>query len=470
MSQLMIQLAKARTAKNRQRRLTPAHLQSNFKILDKDSNLIPFTPNPAQQHLMANLTGRDIILKARQLGFSTVIRALHESKAMTDTARLATLAHDQDTTDLLRRMSKRMWEHLPDTIRPQRGTDNASTTIYNNTGSEVIIKTAGSKTGGRGGTLSDVHGSEVAFWTNARDNMAGIMQAVPIYGNVVLESTPNGASGWFYDTCVEALDGNSIWALHFYEWWWDADYQIPLDDGEILDYTDDELLLITKHNLSPEQIKWRRYKIKEIPHTFLQEYPEDVRSCFLTSGNSFFGSIDHAFTAPLDIKRNDEHRYVAGLDFGQSNDFTVMIVIDTFTSQQVDMLRVNKLQWGDIRHQVKQMYNKWGVSLLIAEKNSIGSVNTEELHKDGLNVKPFNTTARSKPALIQTLYAGLHEQGLTLQADSTLKHELQNFISKQTPSGAWAYEGANGSHDDCVIALALAWFAVVRGQNTIGAV
>jgi hypothetical protein len=464
----MIQLAKARTAKNR--RLTSYDdIFDNIQIYDKHMELVPFIPNRAQRHLMGNLTGRDIILKARRLGFSTLIRAMHESKAMTKTAGLATLAHDSKTTSTLRRMSRTMWQNLPSNLKPNRSADNANTTIYENTNSFVIIQPA-TADGGRGEGLTDIHGSEVAMWKYAKETLAGIMQAVPIGGNVILESTPRGASGWFYDTCMEALDGNSIWTLHFYEWWWDADYQIPLDDGEILDYTDDELLLITKHNLSPEQIKWRRYKIKEIPHTFLQEYPEDVHSCFLTSGNSFFGSIDHAFTAPLDIKHNDEHRYVAGLDFGQSNDFTVMIVIDTFTSQQVDMLRVNKLQWGDIRHQVKQMYNKWDVSLLIAEKNSIGSVNIEELRKDGLNVKPFNTTARSKPALIQTLYAGLHEQGLTLQADSPLKHELQNFISKQTPSGAWAYEGANGSHDDCVIALALAWFAVVRGQNTIGAV
>jgi len=272
MSHLKLAIAKAKTKKKRD---LPDFdtIWQHIKILDKRSEIIPFVPNRAQAHLMQNLTGRDILLKPRQLGFSTLIRALHESKAMTTTSRLATLAHDADTTGMLRRMSRRMWEHIPERIRPLRGTDNATTTVYANTGSEVIIKTAGSTAGGRGGTLSDVHGSEVAYWRDASDNMAGIMQAVPLGGNIVLESTPNGAQGWFYDTCMNALDGSGIWKLHFYQWWWNDEYQIPLEQGESLSYADDEIELIIKHNLKPSQIKWRRYKQQEIPHTFLQEYP-----------------------------------------------------------------------------------------------------------------------------------------------------------------------------------------------------
>jgi hypothetical protein len=57
-----------------------------------------------------------------------------------------------------------------------------------------------------------------------------------------------------------------------------------------------------------------------------------------------------------------------------------------------------------------------------------------------------------------------------LQDIDVLAHELRNFISKQTPSGHWQYEGASGVHDDCVIALALAWFMAVRGNVTIQAI
>ena len=467
MSQFKLELARRHAQK---RQAQPDTIQKHLKILDKRNRLVPFTLNKAQQHLIDNLTGRDIIVKARQLGFSTVIRATHETKAMTQTARLATLAHDQNTTNLLRRMSRRFWENLPDSVRPNRSMDNAKTTIYSNTGSEVIIQTAGSSAGGRGGTLSDVHGSEVAFWQNADDNMAGIMQAVPLDGNIVLESTPNGASGWFYEACMQALDNNSVWKLHFYEWWWNDEYNIPLLDGESLTYTDEEQYLAERYNLTPEQIKWRRYKIKELPHKFKQEYPEDILSCFLTSGNSFFGDIEHVYIAQMDIKPQPNKRYIAGLDFGQDNDYTVMIVLDADTLQMVDMLRVNQLSWFDIRSHIKQRANYWNNCNILAEYNSIGSPNIEALQADGIHVTPFYTSAQNKPQLIQSLYTALHDNNLLLQDIPELKHELRNFISKQTPSGHWQYEGANGVHDDCVIALALAYLNLMRGSISIEAI
>ncbi len=470
MSLFKLETMKRQTAKRKQSRgLNRSLIEQHLQVLDKQNNLVPFRYNRPQAHLYPRLTGRDLILKARQLGFSTMIRGMHETKAMTQRCRLATLAHDQDTTDLLRRMSKRFWETLPDDIRPARGIDNASTTIYDNTKSEVVIRTAGSRAGGRGSTLSDVHGSEVAFWKDANDNMASIMQAVPLEGSIILESTPNGAQGWFYEEAMKALAGDSIWTLHFYEWWWDDDYLLPLAHGESLSYNDEEQKLIDKHDLTPEQIKWRRYKLKEIPHEFKQEYPEDIHECFLTSGNSYFGNVEHVFTAPQGKTYDETHRYVAGLDFGQSNDFTVMVVIDTYDNSVVEMLRINRLDWHTMRKRIKLLSKKWHCSIL-AEWNSIGNPNIEELRRDKIHVIPFMTTAQSKPPLIQSLYAGLHEQGLTVLDDSNMKHELRNFISTQSPSGAWKFEASSGSHDDCVIALALAWFLAVRGNVEIIAI
>lgn len=468
---MLLEAVKRKTAQKRQQHtLTRDTLQPHLKILNKNNELVPFVPNKAQRHLAERLTGRDIILKARQLGFSTFVRALHETKAMTETCRLATLAHDGDTTSMLRRMSRRYWDNLPDDIRPDRGIDNATTTIYTNTGSEVIIKTAGSKAGGRGGTLSDVHGSEVAFWADASENIASIMQAVPIDGNIILESTPNGAVGWFYEECMKALSGDSVWTLHFYEWWWDDNYRLPLDKGETLTYSEDEQALVDKHGLSPDQIKWRRYKIKEIPHKFAQEYPEDVFNCFLASGNSFFGDTEHVFTAPLAPKHNPDHIYIGGLDFGQDNDYTVLVILDATTYEQVAQLRINQMRWDTMRDRIRLLCEAWKVNMVIAEWNSIGKVNIESLRDLGLPIRAFKTTNKSKPPLIQGLYTGFHEVGLRLQDDSNTRHEIRNFISKQTPSGHWQYEANEGAHDDTVIATALAWHGVMRSNYTIEAV
>lgn len=445
-----------------------------LRIQDKRDNLIPLRLNRVQKHLLANLTGRDLVLKARQMGLSTAIQADQFVTAITRRTRSATLAHDDAGTALLRRMAERFWANLPDDKRPPRGLDNATTTTYPQTGSEVFIATAGSKNKGRAGTYTRVHGSEVAFWPDAAATMAGLMQGVPDTGQVVLESTPNGAQGWFYERCMEALDGNGVWTLHFFPWWWDDGYRLPLEAGETLDYDGDELRLVQEHGLTPEQIKWRRAKQAELKHLFIQEYPEDPRSCFLLSGIGYFGDLTGVFTAPWGAVPQAGHRIVGGLDFAQTSDYTVCSLIDATTLQQVALLRLNKLPWAEMRRQVVALCKQWDVSTLTAETNSMGSTNIEELRRElaqaqcKTQIIPFTTTNISKAQVMGGLHSALHEGGLKLLDHADQRRELLAFQSKQTLTGLWQFSAPEGEHDDTVIALALAWDGVARGRVVLG--
>ena len=149
---------------------------------------------------------------------------------------------------------------------------------------------------------------------------------------------------------MEAYRGEGIWRLHFYPWWWDAQYRV--ETPEPVEYTADEQRLVDANNLTLEQIKWRRLKQKELGRLFIQEYPEDVITCFLTSGNGYFGDLANVFTAPTNAQRQEGHEYAAGLDFGQSNDFTAMPILDLTTNTRVDLLHVNKLPWADLRRRI----------------------------------------------------------------------------------------------------------------------
>ena len=166
---------------------------------------------------------------------------------------------------------------------------------------------------------------------------------------------------------------------------------MSLADGEALTFTDDETRLMQANELTAEQIKWRRLKQKELGRLFIQEYPEDVITCFLTSGNGYFGDLASVFTAPANAQRQEGHEYAAGLDFGQSNDFTAMPILDLTTNTQVDLLHVNKLPWADLRRRIVDMYRKWGCTRVVAESNSIGGPNIEALQAEGLNVIPCQT-------------------------------------------------------------------------------
>jgi hypothetical protein len=279
---------------------------------------------------------------------------------------------------------------------------------------------------------------------------------------VVLESTPNGAQGYFYDTCMEAYRGEGVWTLHFYAWWWDEDYRLPLDEGETLTYTDEESVLVQAHDLTPEQIKWRRSKQKELKSKFPQEYPEDPLTCFLTSGNSYFGDMAGVFTAPMDAEYNPDHEYVAGLDFGQTNDFTAMPVIDITDKVQVDLLHIRKLEWKEQRSRIKDKYNQWHCSRMGAEKNSIGSVNIEALVDDGLVVVPFDTTNMSKSEIMSDLYEGVHTDGMKLQDHPAERHEMNTFVSTQTATGVWRLAAEGAGYDDIVMALGIAWWVAMH--------
>lgn len=431
-------------------------------IQDKDERLVPLALNAAQRHFLAQRTGRDLILKARQMGMSTAVQAHYFVTAITERARLATLAHDDTSTALLRRMAARFWEHLPDKERPPRGLDNATTTSYPATGSEVTIVTAGNKHKGRAGTYSRVHGSEVAFWPDAEATMAGLMQGVPASGEIILESTPNGARGWFYDRCMEALDGRGVWTLHFFPWWWDAGY--TADAGPDFAPTDDERALVERHGLTAGQLAWRRLKIAEIgARLFQQEYPEDARTCFLLSGDGYFGDLAGCFTAPDGATPQAGHWYVAGLDFGQANDWTVLSIVDGATLEQVELLRLNKLPWADMRARIADATRRWAARAVWAESNSIGQPNIEALAAAGVPVVPFQTTAATKGPLIAGLHHALHDGGLKLLDRPEQRRELAAFQARQTAAGHWTYSAPDGEHDDTVIANALAWHGAAQG-------
>jgi hypothetical protein len=193
---------------------------------------------------------------------------------------------------------------------------------------------------------------------------------------------------------------------------------------------------------------------------FIQEYPEDPLTCFLTSGNGYFGDMTGVFTAPLATEYIEGHEYAAGLDFGQENDYLSMTVIDKTVKMQVDLVHINKLSWGEMRRRVKAKYDYWHLLALEAETNSMGETNIEALEGMGLVITRFDTTNETKNNLMSAYYDAIHEQGLKLQDVEPQKHEHQVFISERLPSGAWRLAAEGTNHDDTVLSGALAWRAV----------
>lgn len=441
-------------------------------IQDKNDRVVPFRLNKIQKHFADNMTGRDIVLKSRQVGLSTVIAAYQFKRTIERSSRSVSIAHDDKTTQKLRRMALIFYERLPDSLGISRTQDNASITSYSNK-SEVTIITAGSPQSGRGGTYGGVfHASEIAFWQNASGVLAGAMQGVPPGGIVVLESTPNGSQGLFYDEVQKSKNGESEYTLHFYPWFWDSDCWLELDPEETITYTKDEQALVDKHGLTSEQIKWRRKKIAEpgMADLFPQEYPEDSDTCFLTSGDSAFPNVHLAMQKQPQDKPIPGHVYVSALDWGQDNDYSAHSVFDATNKCEVSLNRWRRETYRAIREHVIDECLFWGVRRIMPEGNSM-STNVEDLIDDmrargcKTSVMPFMMSNPAKHELVSQFKTGYQELGMKLLDTDYGKQEMNIFVKKQTPTMLWTYAAEGDGHDDTVIARLLAWNMVIGGNE-----
>ena len=270
-----------------------------LKIRTKGGELQPLRFNGVQDYVHAKLedqkrrTGkvRALVLKARQEGLSTYIGARYFHRATWfHGTQVYNLSHEQDATAQLFSMVERFHRHNLAQVRPETGAANAKELYFSGLDSGYSVATAGSKAVGRSKTIQLFHGSEVAFWPNAKDHFAGVLQTVPDAPDteIVLESTANGIGGEFHERWGQAEAGDGDFQAIFCPWFWMLDYQRPPPIGfEINEEEEDYARL---YNLTLPQIAWRRAKLQELkdPALFRQEYPANAAEAFQSTGHNAF--------------------------------------------------------------------------------------------------------------------------------------------------------------------------------------
>lgn len=292
------------------------YIESFLRIKTKDSRIIPLELNEPQKKLYRVIEGqtaenkpvRVIILKARQMGFSTLTEALiFHSSATRFNVNSLIVAHRDDSTVNLFNMSKLFFDELPHPLKPMVKNSNAYELRFENPTrdpaekksrpglrSRIRCVTAGGKGIGRSDTLTNVHISEYAFWEGDKKlTLSGLMQAVPaIPGTmVIIESTANGYDD-FQKMWSAAVKGESDFIPVFFGWHEMPDYRMPVPPGT--KWTGDELGLKKQYGLDDEQLAWRRWCIKNNcgndERLFKQEYPSSPDEAFLTSGDGVFNN------------------------------------------------------------------------------------------------------------------------------------------------------------------------------------
>ncbi len=191
-------------------------------------------------------------------------------------------------------------------------------------------------------------------------------------------------------------------------------------------------------------------------------WEEEYLAEFKDDSGQVFRNVRECAIAPADVKPIPGHRYIFGVDWAKDNDYTVVTIVDAETRQMVEIDRFNEIGWQMQRGRIWNLNNKWKPAAIIAEANSIGSVNIEALQSEGLPVRPFMTTAQSKGPLIENLALALERNEYQLLNDEVLISELLAYRLTRMPSGMWKYEAPAGGHDDTVIATALSLWGVTN--------
>ena len=123
--------------------------------------------------------------------------------------------------------------HDGNPFAPSVSSSNAKELMFDKIDSGYKVGTAGNKAVGRSQTLQLFHGSEVGFWPNGEEHLAGVLQAVPSEAGteVILESTANGVGGVFYEMVQAAQRGEGTYQLIFVPWYWQPEYVMlcPVD-------------------------------------------------------------------------------------------------------------------------------------------------------------------------------------------------------------------------------------------------
>ena len=261
-------------------------LNNLYFITDKQGKKVRFRMTDEQIEYFEGMHTRNIILKARQLGFTTECCIIQLDAALFESAKCALIAHTlNDAKRLFREKVKYAYDNLPAEIR-------AANPASNDAAGELVFSKGGSlyvSTSFRGGTLRFLHVSEFGkicakFPHKAREIVTGAFEAVATDCFVTIESTAEGRAGYFFDYSQSAerqqLAGVPLglldWKFFFFSWWKNKDYWLDPADvvipQRLTDYFNE---LHAKHGIitNAGQRAWYAAKENTLGDDMKREYP-----------------------------------------------------------------------------------------------------------------------------------------------------------------------------------------------------
>lgn len=390
-------------------------IRNLYKIKNKQKQIVHFKPNEAQELLLELMHYRNIIPKARQRGFSTVIQLLGLDTALFQPdSDCGIIAQDLPTAmDIFASKIKLAYDHLPDIVKAMVPvTSSTLTSITFANGSKVRVGVSM-----RGGTLNFLHVSEFGkisakYPDKAREIVTGTLPAVPDDGMAFIESTAEGREGEFYTMTMAAKKladagaklSNLDFRLHFASWWDAKEYEMD-PSGVVITDKDREYFERVEAKidraLSDRKRAWyvtaRRTLFSGDQQKMFQEYPSTLEEAFSIS-------MEGTYYAQQLAQMRKEGRIRA---------LPIMPGVPCFTfwdigaSDGTAVWVIQKIgnEWRCIR-----FIEGWGepYSYFVKELQKIGVVwDTMFLPHDATHKKQLGTTIKTPQEMLEELMPGV---------------------------------------------------------------
>lgn len=366
--------------------------------------------------------------------------------------------------------------------------------------SKVLVDTAENPDAGTGLTINHLVATEVAYWPRDPESLlAQAKEAIPAAGTMDEESTPNGMGGHFFEEWMRAQEKDAEFRSHFYPWWWQEEYEEskPVKEDSL---TEEEEKLAKEFEWTMKQVAWRRTKQKSLRGKFPEKYPENDLTCFLVSGALFFDDemlrwlkFETQKKKPLESfhggqlkifkRRIKGRRYIIGADVAEGKlistdnpDRSAAVVLDVDTGEQVAVYRstLPPEDYAQDLVDLAQMYN--GAQLAIERNGPGGSVILavqkqllygniyyhKEWYRDRKQVIPvagYPTNLRTRPIALNRVASAIRNSPELIHSEDFV-NECLTFVwrasKNQKMGGKRVPQGAEGCHDDIVMAMAAA--------------
>ncbi len=471
-----------------------------YKIRTKDGELKKFKRNRAQVHFNENKHTRNIILKSRQLGFTTdeTIDALDDCLFSKNFDSLFIAHQKEDAEEIFDKKVRVAWENTPKWFRDKykvetNRTNQMSFDFLDGNKSSFLVKVSG-----RSGTYRRLHISEFAKVCvkepkKAKEILSGSIPAVPIDGRVDIEGTAEGEIGSFYEIFWDAWERTRTplateFKAFFYNWTWDdaeiekINYVIPfrdMDEGiKFQEYA-------SKYSLTDQQITYYYLKwlsLKKDWNTLHQEYPTTPEEAFISSGNKLFDldKLESQEVSDGEVvgdwiyfgRYNPMHTYGVGADpsEGIGGDNATIIIID-YTLGMVVGIFCSKFTTPDVlAYEAVRVSKIYGNAILAPERNNHGhafivvareiydnvytEVIVDKIKETRTKKYGFHMNSRTKPTILYALNTAINEGDLKIPSKALIR-EMRTYL-REDMNEIGHNEDTIG-HWDRLMACAIAW-------------